>query len=46
MGPDRGVDGIEYFFHVAVHVVTDEGNEMSQDFFYDSVVSEQCMASG
>jgi hypothetical protein len=46
MGPDGRVEGIEYFFHVAVHVVADEGNEMSEDFFYDSVISEEWMTSG
>jgi hypothetical protein len=46
MGLDRGIEGIEYLFHVAVHVVADEGNEMSQDLFYDSVVSQQWMTSG
>jgi hypothetical protein len=46
MGLDSGIEGIEYLFHVAVHVVADEGNEMPQDLFYDSVVSQQWMTSG
>jgi hypothetical protein len=46
MVPDDGVEGFEYLLHVVVHVVADEGNEMSQHLCHDSVISQQWMTSG